>query len=164
MSQQQSAAPPSKEGIRAEIEGARAGFHELLDSLSEEDWRKTTPNESWRVGQLMWHTAWGNEFIPRGVADCRRGKGFYPPAGLFNVVNPWITRLGARGATRESVKAKFDAGIGKVLECLETVQDDEWEKGIDLVGRRETVLSLLRTPVRHFEEHRADVLKGIGRG
>jgi hypothetical protein len=155
---------PTQASVRAEIEGAQREFHELINSLSDEDWKKKTPNESWRVDQLMWHTAWGNEFIPKAVADCRKGGGFYPPQWLFGWVNPWITRIGARGATKESVKAKYDAGMTKVLACLETIKDDEWEKSMDLVGRTETIHSLLLTPVRHLEEHKADVLKGIGRG
>ena len=111
----------------------------------------------------MWHTAWGNGFIPNGVRDARKGSGRYPPQWLFGFLNPWITRFGARGATKESVKAKYDEGIVKVLSCLDTVKDDEWDKTLTFVGRTETIHALLTTPVRHLEEHKADVLKGIGR-
>jgi hypothetical protein len=49
-------------------------YHELLNSLSDEDWKKESGNPAWSVGQLMWHLARGTEFVSEVVGKCRRGK------------------------------------------------------------------------------------------
>ena len=58
-------AQPDRTALRAEIESARKDFHELLASLSDEDWRKKSANPAWSVGQLMWHLGRGAEFSVR---------------------------------------------------------------------------------------------------
>ena len=45
----------TRESARAEIEATRTAFHELLDSLSEADFKKKSGNGAWSNGQLMWH-------------------------------------------------------------------------------------------------------------
>ena len=68
-------AAPDREAIRAELEATKAGYHELLASLSEEDWNKKSANPAWSVRQLMWHIGRGMELLSRGVGQCRKGKG-----------------------------------------------------------------------------------------
>jgi uncharacterized damage-inducible protein DinB len=154
---------PDREAIRAELEAARAGYHELLQSISPEDFKQRSANRSWKVGQLMWHLAWGMGFIPQSVDQCRKGKGFNPPQGISNFVNTWLTRVGSRGATAEAVAKKYDESHQKVLAALDTVKDDEWAKGSRQFSIDYTVESTFHIAKEHLDEHRADILKGLGR-
>jgi hypothetical protein len=161
---EETAGSPRRAAIRAELEATRAAYHDLLRSLSPEDWNKKSGNPAWSVGQLMWHIAWGDGFAARGAADCKRGRGLNPPEFITNTVNTLITRWGARRATPQSVAEKYDAAHAAVLAALDEAKEDEWEKGAKMFGHFETVESVLRSPVSHFQEHEADVLKGLGRG
>ncbi len=153
-----------RDAIRVELVATLDAYHELLNSLSDEDWKKRSGNPAWTVGQLMWHIAWAGGFVPRGVADCKRGKGFNPPQFIANPVNTLITRWGARSATPQSVAEKYDAAHTATLAALDEVKEDEWDRGAKVFGEFETVESVLRSPASHFKEHEADVLKGLGRG
>ena len=158
-----SPASPTKEAIRSELEATRSQYHEFLDSLSDEDWKKKSGNPSWNVRQLMWHTAWANGYTLNGVDSCRKGKGSNPPNWVSDFANTWITRIGSRGATPQSVGEKFDESNAKVLAALDTVQDDEWQKGARVFNQEMTIESTFRSIPEHFREHEADIKKGLGR-
>ncbi len=152
-----------REQIRAELKETRTAYHELLNSLSPEDWKKKTGNPSWNVGQLMWHIAFGDGFVPGGVDSCKKGKGFNPPQVIAGQVNKLMTWWGARNATPRSVAEKYDQVHAENLTKLEEVADDDWGKGAKVFGQLETVESTMRSPVAHFKEHQADILKELGR-
>jgi len=154
---------PDREAIRAELEATKAGYHELLASLSDADWKKKSANPAWNVRQLMWHLAWGNGFIPDGVKSCKKEKGFNPPQGIADLGNKWWTRFGSRSATPQSVAEKYDKVHEEIIGTLEGVQGDEWSKGTRMFGEYQTVESTLRSAISHFKEHQADILKGLGR-
>jgi hypothetical protein len=153
----------TRESAGAEIEATRAAFHELLDSLSEADFKKKSGNGAWTNGQLMWHLSWGLTYVPKSVARCRSGKNLVFPRGLFNIINPWLTRWGSRGITRDKVGKLYDDANTEVLSLLETIKDDEWSKGCTVAGTAVTIESEFRIPAEHFAEHKADILKSLGR-
>ncbi len=158
-----SQASPTKETIRSDLEATKSQYHELLNSLSEEDWKKKSGNPAWNVRQLMWHMAWANGFTAQGVESCRKGKGTNPPNWIADFGNTWITRIGSRGATQQSAGEKYDESHAKVLAAIETVQDDEWQKGARVFNQDMTIESTLRSIPEHFKEHEADIKKGLGR-
>ena len=49
----------SRQKIRKELETARARFHQLHQSLSEEDFQKQSLNPGWTNGEIMAHMAFG---------------------------------------------------------------------------------------------------------
>ncbi len=160
---QNTQATPDKASIRAELDQTHAAYHELLGSLSEEDWRARSANPAWRVGQLMWHVVRGMEFFSEAVGQCRRGKAPNPPAFLVNIGNVVLTRLGSRGATPGSVAQKYDAAHAALLTCLDGVKDDEWQLSVTSYGTFHTIESTFGSVAEHYEEHQADILKGLGR-
>ena len=133
---------PDREAIRAELEATRRAYHELVNSISADGWNGKGGNSRWRVGQLLWHLAWGAGYFPRGVEECRRGKATNPPRWIMNPLNMLITRIGSRRATPQSVLHKYDdahAAIrrlprwspGRRMEqgseaswCIRGIQDD----------------------------------------
>lgn len=156
-------ATPDRAAIRAELERIKTSYHGLLASLSEADWKKKSANPAWSVGQLMWHLGRGVEFSNNAVGYCRRGKAPNPPVWLINPANVLITRVGSRGATRQSVAEKYDAGHAALIACLDGVQEDEWQKGVTAFGTHFTIESTFGGVTEHFKEHEADILKGLGR-
>ena len=158
-----SPASPTREAIRAELEETRAKYHELMNSLSDEDWSKKSANPAGNVRQLMWHLGWAGGFTASGVEACRKGTGTNPPNWITDIANTWITRIGSRGAKRQSLGEKYDAAHQKVLASLEGVQDDEWQKGARVFNREMTIEKTFRDMSEHFKEHEADIKKGLGR-
>ena len=158
-----SPASPTKEAIRADLEATRSQYHELRNSLSVEDWKKKSGNPAWNVRQLMWHLAWAGGFTEQGVESCRKGKGFNPPNWIADRLNTLITRIGSRGATKQSVGEKYDGAHQKVIASLDGVQDDEWQKSARVFNRDMTIEKTFRDHVEHFKEHEADIKKGLGR-
>ena len=156
-------AQPDRTALRAEIESARKDFHELLASLSDEDWRKKSANPAWSVGQLMWHLGRGAEFSVQAVEYCRKGRAPNPPSWLIGPGNVLLTRFGSRGATRASAGEKYDRGQEALLACLDGVRDDEWDKGARIYGSDYTIASAFRIVAEHYREHETDIMKGLGR-
>ena len=157
------ATSPTREAIRAELEATRSQYHDLANSLSEKDWKQKSANPAWNVRQLMWHLAWAGGFTASGVEACRKGKGTNPPNWIADAANTWITRIGSRGATKQSVRKKYDDAHQKVLASLDGVQDDEWQKSARVFSRDMTIEKTFRDHVEHFKEHEADIRKGLGR-
>jgi len=50
---------PTAESIRNELETTRSVFHALLESLSEDDWRRQSLNPGWTNGEVMAHMLFG---------------------------------------------------------------------------------------------------------
>jgi uncharacterized protein (TIGR03083 family) len=156
-------ATPDRTELSSDIEATRAAFHTLLDSLSADEWKRKSANPAWSVGQLMWHVANGMEFFNRSIGYCRKGSGPNPPAFVIGVGNVLLTRFGSRGATPETVRAKFDEGTQELLASLQSIGDDEWPKGARIYGDDYTIASLFTQVREHFREHEMDILKGLGR-
>ena len=154
---------PDRQAFRAEIESTRTAFHDLLDSLSGDDWKKKSANPAWSVGQLMWHVSHGMGFFTQAVGYCRKGKGPNPPSWLIGPGNVLQTRFGSRGATRQSAREKFGRATDALLSCLDGVRDDEWSKGARIYGNDYTIASTFPEVAEHFREHERDILKGLGR-
>ncbi len=159
----ETSAVPDRQALRAELESVRTAFHQLLASLSDEDWRKKSANPAWSVGQLMWHLSHGMEFFTQAVGYCRRGKGPNPPSFVIGPGNVLLTRFGSRGATPQSAREKYDRGHEALLACLDGVRDDEWSKGARIYGNDYTIASAFPEVAEHYREHEADILRGLSR-
>jgi hypothetical protein len=154
---------PDRNAIRAELETTKTGFHKLLGSLQEDDWKKKSANPAWTVGQLVWHVGRGMEFFSEAVAYCRKGNAPNPPAFLIGIGNVLQTRFGSRGATPTSAREKYDAGHARLLAALDSINDDEWTKGARIYQNDYTIESVFGEVDEHFREHEADIQKGLGR-
>jgi hypothetical protein len=146
-----------REAIRAELEMTRHAFQTLVDSISEERWRRKSPSSAWSTGEVLVHLTAALEYLPREVESARRGKGmFNSPKWLADPVNYRLTRWTARDATQESIRQRYDAAMAAVLSTLDAVQESEWELGARFYGERfYTIADLFHTPAQHFAEHTA---------
>jgi hypothetical protein len=160
-----------REEIRTELEATRQAYHALLDSLTEEDWRRPSGNTAWTVGQLMVHMTFAPRMLP---ADVRmiRGGGWMPrlPAFLFNWSNVLMTRWAARKQSLDTVGAVYDAAHQRALDLLDTIQNDEWGLSREypewdpMLSGTVTIERLFRYLSDHFEAHAEQVRQGLAGG
>src|SRR5215216_2349498 len=161
-----------KEEIRRELEMARAKFHTLLESLSEEDFNKQSLNPGWTNGEILAHMTFGflviNVLLPMARVWGRLPRGsskwfarlLNAFTGLFN----WFNLLGARGQgkvfTHQRVGKIYDRVYFSLLKKLDSIKDDEWERGMYYPTRWDsnfdefmTLERLFHYPVIHFNFH-----------
>ena len=156
----------------AELVAAHAEFHSLLDSLSDDDWRRRSHNPGWTNGEILFHMALGFFLLPTLLPMIRLlgrlPKGATRPfAALlnlstrpFNWVNALGPRLGARLFRRRSLGKTYDWAMGRVLRTVRTVHVGEWQRGMyypanwDALFRDYMTLEdLLRYPITHMRFH-----------
>lgn len=158
--------------LRLELESLRAEFHELLDSLSDEDVRRRSNNPGWTNGQILFHMTFALMLL-RILAPMVRLWARLPRwcsrafAGTLDFGTPlfnWFNELGARGGGRvysgERVARRFDAAHRSTMRMLDRIKDDEWQAGMyypsrwdPLFGSYMTLEDVFRYPARHFRFH-----------
>jgi hypothetical protein len=148
-----------RSALRERLTATQTAFHALLDGLSEDDLRRPSSNPAWTVGAVLSHLVWSLELLPREVASARTGKGMFnfPPL-VRDWLNAQLTRLGARGQTRDILRRRYDAAFATALATLDGVRDDEfqlrarfWSEGF------RDIADLYAAQVDHLAEHGPDV-------
>jgi hypothetical protein len=149
-----------REAIRQELEETRANFHKLLDSVPVDMYHLLSANPAWTVGEVLYHMSVALKFLPADVSIIRRfGRLPRPPAFIFNALNEWYTQWGGRKATYAYLAQKYDDAHARTLEALDSIGDDEWQKGVDypdwdpLLSGYVTLERLFHYPSLHFQSH-----------
>ncbi len=154
--------------IRIELESTRQAYHKLLDEIPPEDLDKPSLNPAWTIAEMLYHMSLAPRNLPADVRLIRHLK-WVPklPAGPFNRLNVYFTKRGARNATKESLAAAYDEAHSRTLKALESVQDEEWEFGVDypdwdpLLGGFVTLERLFHYISLHFETHAKDIRQAL---
>jgi hypothetical protein len=157
-----STALPDRAELRAWLEETRMAFHTLVESLTDEEWDSKHTSTAWTVRELMSHMVDGLSRIPDAIDHARRGKQYLnlPPFlnWLTHPGNFWLVKWNARGQTRQMLLVRYDAAHQALLNKIENICDDEWNRGAHCYGDGyKTVLDLCVLPNRHFREHAAQV-------
>jgi hypothetical protein len=144
-----------RDALRADLEATRKKFHELVESVSDKQWRSKSPTTEWSVAEIFYHLTWALEQLPREVESARKGKGmFNMPKWIANPGSYWITRFSARNATHKSIHSRYDAAMDAVIEALDRVPDSDWGLGAEFYGEGfHSVEDLFRTPGEHLRDH-----------
>lgn len=162
----------SRASILTELKSARAAFHALLDSLSDEDLRRRSLNPGWTNGEILFHMTFGFMLIPPlvpmlrlfGRLPKRFSRAF---AWLLNAGTPlfnWVNALGARGGgkvyDRPAIARKYDRVHASILRIVDSIKDDEWQCGMyyphkwdHLFDEYMTLEQVLRYPTIHLRFH-----------
>lgn len=143
-----------KDELRQRLEGARADFYRMLDSIDDSQWGLPSANSKWSIGATFAHCGVGLGTIPLRMKSAREGKPKqWMPKFVFDFVNTTLTRKLGRQHDRNSVRRYFDEQFAAAVACLDDVNDSEW----DLVSRtyiqRWTVRELFAYQPVHIAEH-----------
>jgi hypothetical protein len=169
-----------KAALRLEYAASHRAFHALLDALSDADFTKQSLNPSWTNGELLFHMALGF-FVLASLLPLARFFGHVPKASSqplasllnrgtrpFNWTNALSTRLGGRILRRRSLGNIFDWVHARLVQSLERVHDEDWDRGgmyaptrWDAVSFQDymTLEDLYRMPLRHFALHREQLAR-----
>ena len=165
-------AKSKREEIFTQLNAARASFHTLVDSLSEQDFQKQSLNPGWTNGEILAHMTFGfiiiNVLLPMARLWGRLPKDSSKPfAWLLNVsTRPfnWFNAFGARGQgkffTRRRIGKIYDRAYFSLLKKINAIEDDEWEHGMYYPTKWDsnfeefmTLEKLFHYPVTHFNFH-----------
>lgn len=155
---------PDREAIRREWHEMREAFHELLDEVPEEAWRRKGKGTAWTVKALFGHLMHEMEIVPEMVEHAVKGEDFLDmPSFIGPAVNYLFMRWTTRNETPASVAEKYDVYFEEALAVLDRVQEDEWDKGAEFFGEgRWTVEFIFHNVPHHFEEHAAQIRGALG--
>ncbi len=153
---------PDRAALRARLEETRSAFHTLVESLTDKEWYSKHTSIAWTVRELMSHIVDGLAHAPDAIDHARRGKQYLnlPPFlnWLTHPSNFWLSKWNARGQTRQTVLARYDAAHQALLNKIEGIRDDEWSRGAPCYGDGyKTVLDLCMIANAHFQEHAVQV-------
>ena len=155
------------QALHAELEATRQSFHDLLATLTREDWDQPSRNPEWTNGQLLWHITGYLFIIPQQLVWLQTGT--FPdmtatPADELNRGNVRQARRDAQEQTFASIAQTYEAGHAATLTALVRVRDYAWQLGIQMpdmgptfTGEYRTIERLFRYHARHFAEHAADI-------
>jgi hypothetical protein len=162
--------------LRADLVATYASFHALLDALTDADLRRPSRNPGWTNGEVLWHMVFGFVILA-ALAPLVRFWGRLPrryskrfarvlngATGVFNRVNAWGARGGARLYTRRRIGRRFDRAYVAVLRLVDSASDDDWARGMHYPTRWDalfhdymTLEDLCRYPIAHFAFHRDQI-------
>ncbi len=144
-------------GVLAELEKARAEFHALYNSLTEEDFRRRSLNPGWTNGEVLFHITLGFMLLPVlipvmklfGRLPMGVSKAF---AGALNFSTPffnWINGLGPRGGAKvysmEKMSRKFDRTLDAVRRTADSVKPHQWALRMHMPNRWDPMFGETRT-------------------
>jgi hypothetical protein len=167
-----------REEILEQLNAARATFHQLLNSLSEQDFHKQSLNAGWTNGEILAHITFGfmivNVLLPMARLWGKLPRvSSRPFAWLLNVVTGpfnWFNALGARGQgkvfTRKRIGKIYDRSYFSLVKKINSIKEEEWERGMYYPTKWDpnfhefmTLEKLFHYPVAHFNFHLAQIAR-----
>src|SRR5215207_10586978 len=167
-----------KDKIIGALNAAHTDFQHLLESLSEQDFKKQSHNPGWTNGEILAHMTFGfivvNVLLPMarvwGRLPKSSSKWF---AWVLNAITRpfnWVNALGARFQSKvfnyERVGKVYDWVHASLLKQIDSIKEDEWQHGMYYPTQWDsnfdefmTLAKLFHYPVIHFNFH----LKQIAR-
>jgi hypothetical protein len=163
----------TREGLRQEIETTQAAFQRLLDAMPEEALSLPSDNPTWNIRQVLFHIAVIPRYMIVEVRMIRRQVWLLQllprliPKGLFDWLNARLTRLGARGMSRQRLAELYDQSCHAALQALDAVPDADFGKSLHyprwdpLLSGDVTVAYLFGYVKRHFDSHFAQIESAV---
>ena len=167
-----------REEILLQLNTARAEFHKLLDSLSDQDFQKQSLNPGWTNGEIIAHMTFGflivNVLLPMSRLWGRLPKGsskwFAQLLNAFTGPFNWFNALGARGQgkvfTQQRIGSIYDSIYISLVKKANAIKEDEWEHGMYYPTKWDenfdefmTLEKLFHYPARHFNFHLTQIAR-----
>jgi hypothetical protein len=164
--------------IRNELEISRIKFHQLLNSLSEQDFQRKSLNPGWTSGEILAHMTFGfivvNVLLPMarlwGRLPRSSSKWFASLLNACTGVFNWFNRLGARGQARiltyHRIGKIYDRVNFSLLKKLSSIREEEWNHGMYYPTKWDsnfeefmTLEKLFHYPITHFNFHLGQIVR-----
>ena len=161
-----------KEEIRKELETTRTEFHQLLDTLSEQDYKKQSFNPGWTNGEILAHMTFGfiviNALLPMtrlwGRLPRGSSKWFAWLLNSFTGFFNWVNLLGAKAQGKIFLSRRigniYDRVYFSLLKKINSIKDDEWKHGMYYPTKWDsnfddfmTLEKIFHYPIIHFNFH-----------
>ena len=163
-----------KEELRLELTQTREAYHVLLAEIPDEAFSKPSDNPSWTIGEVLFHMSLAPRFMTTDlkmiISRPWLAKVFAAlvPQAIFDRLNDWYTRYGARNLKRSFLAQQYDKAHLRVLKSLETVKEEGFQKSImypgydPILSGDVTVERLYRYIKQHFELHASQIRESLG--
>lgn len=158
-----------RDELRREIEETRTAFHRLVDEVPEEALSRPSDNLAWTIGEVLYHMSLAPRMMVADVSMITGERQVYKllpkliPQALFDWVNKVYTRSKGRNLSRPQLVDVYDRATMKILQTLESVRDEDFEKsavypGWDpLLAGEVTLAQLFHYVKAHFEIHEGQI-------
>jgi hypothetical protein len=172
---------PTADAIRDDLAEAGRRFHELVDSMSDSDWKTPSRNPAWTNGQVVYHVLFGFILIPalfgmirfwsrmppRFSRSFARALNWSTP--VFNLANS----LGPKGQAalfgQKRAIPIFDRVHRAILRRVDSLEQGEWRRGMYYPDRWDNLFrdfmtyeDLFRYPGLHLKKHLNQLALGTG--
>ena len=163
-----------KDDLRLELTQTCEAYHTLLAEIPDEAFSKPSDNPPWTIGEVLFHMSLAPRFMTTDLKMIisrpwlAKVFTFLAPQSIFDRVNDWYTRYGARNLNRSFLAEQYDKANLRALKSLETVQEQDFQKSLmypgydPILSGEVTVEKLYRYIRLHFDEHAAQIRKILG--
>lgn len=146
--------------IQPELEDVRQSFLRLLELIPDEALDRRFPGEGWTIKQELVHIVQALAILPKGIKQAVQGKSrsalSFIPTGIRGWLNGIILiPLASRQATRTSITEAYGKAFNTLLDTLQELPEEAWQKGAAYPRQFRTVEQMAHRPAEHFEEHAA---------
>lgn len=164
----------TKDELRIEMLETQRAFHALLAEISDEAFARPSDNPAWTIGEVLFHMSLAPRFL---IADLRVIFGhpllakLFPilvPISLFNRLNEFLTRRGARNLNRTYLADQYDQAHERAMQALQPLTDTDLQKALEYPGYDPmlagtvTVERLFHYVKLHFEAHERQIRGKLG--
>ena len=163
----------NRAALAADLERARADFHDLLSVVGEDEWHKSTIGTRWTNEQLLFHMVFGYMFVQRLLILVRLfgrlpvsvsrsyARILNAVTNPFHAINYYGTCMAATYYNRHRMGAKLDRTIAGLQRSLGHARDDALRRSMyfptrwdPYFGYSMTLADVYRYPGQHYDHHR----------
>ena len=167
-----------REEILDQLDTVRTAFHQLIDSLSDQDFQRQSLNPGWTNGEILAHMTFGfmivNILLPMarlwGRLPKDSSKWFAWLLNAFTGLFNWMNALGARGQgkvfTHKRIGKIYDQSYFSLVKQVNSIKADEWERGMYYPRKWDpnfeefmTLEKLFYYPIVHFNFHLTQIAR-----
>ncbi len=154
------------EALAKSFETKAAAALALIETLTEEEWKKITAAEKWSVGVTARHIAWGHEVIAGIIQSVAAGQGMAPfSMDALNALNAKNAAEWA-GSSKSEVVALHRKNAAAAAAVVRGISDDGFARkaeifaGMPPMSAGDLAGGIL---VGHVDEHLGSIRATTGR-
>jgi hypothetical protein len=163
-----------KEELRIEMIQTHDAFQILLAEIPDQAFPQPSDNPAWTIGEVLFHMSLAPRFMTTDlriiISRPKLAKVFsiLVPIPLFDRLNDFYTRYGARNLNRTFLAEQYDRAHERAMRSLEPLPESDFQRSLQYPGYdpilsgEVTVERLYRYIKVHFEIHANQIRKKLG--